>query len=59
MQVAALTGRIYGPGDNIIVEGDVGREMYFLESGEVQVRTVLEISGACMTLRRHHELCAV
>jgi hypothetical protein len=25
--VAALEGRIYGPGDNIIVEGDVGREM--------------------------------
>ena len=25
------------PGDNVIVEGDIGREMFFLEAGEVQV----------------------
>ena len=35
--VAALVGRIYGPGDNIIVEGDTGKEMFFLEAGLVQV----------------------
>jgi hypothetical protein len=35
--VGALNSQIYGPGDNIIIEGDVGHHMYFLEAGEVEV----------------------
>ena len=35
--VAALRGRVYGPGDNIMTEGDQGKEMFFLEAGQVQV----------------------
>ena len=52
--VAALIGRIYGPGDNIIIEGDIGHEMYFLEAGEVQVVKATHDGAQQMVLA---ELC--
>lgn len=46
--VVALGSSIYGPGDNIIVEGDRGVNMFFIEAGEVQV--VKEFEGGARVL---------
>ncbi|PAA51811.1 hypothetical protein BOX15_Mlig014278g1 [Macrostomum lignano] len=48
----ALKSRVYEDGDCIIVQGDVGNEMYFIEDGEVRITRKTQDGSGEMELSR-------